>query len=68
MDLLTTDKWALWPPTPVILTTLSMEAAPGIVSVMECGVGHLQCVSVSKMDFELFLLLLLIPYRDNDMF
>ncbi len=28
-----------------------METAPGLVGVMECGVGHLQCVSVSGMDF-----------------
>ncbi len=40
-----------WPPTPVTLATLSMEAASGSVGVMGCGVGHLQCVSVSGMDF-----------------
>ena len=39
--------WALWPPTSVTLATLSLEeAAPGLVG-MECGVGRLQCVSVS---------------------
>ncbi len=31
-----------------------MEAVPGLVGVMECGVGQLQCVSVSEMDFVLF--------------
>ncbi len=54
VDPLTTDQWALWPPTPVTLATLSMEAAPGLVGVMECGVGQLQLVSVSGMDFVLF--------------
>ena len=44
----------LWPLTPVTLATLSVEAPPGLVGV-ECGVGHLQLVSVSKlMDFVLF--------------
>ena len=43
---LTTDQWTLWPPTPVTLATLSMEATPGLVGVMECGVGHLQSVKV----------------------
>ena len=47
LDPLTTDQWTLWPPTPVTLATLSMEAAPGLVGVMECGVGLLQLVSVS---------------------
>ncbi len=42
--------WALWPPTPVTLTTLSMEAPPGLVGVMECGVGQLQFVIVSGME------------------
>ncbi len=31
-----------------------MEAAPGLVGVVECGVGQLQRVSVSGMDFVLF--------------
>ncbi len=43
----TTDQWELWPPTPVSLASLSMEAAPGLVGGMECGVGHLQHVKVS---------------------
>ncbi len=48
VDPLTTDLKALWPPTPVTLATLSMEAPPpGLVGVMECGVGQLQCVRVS---------------------
>ena len=54
LDPLTADQWALWPPTPVTLATLSMEAAPGLVGVMECGEGQLQFVSVSGMDFVLF--------------
>ncbi len=39
--------WALWPPIPVPPAALSMEVAPGLVGVMECGVGQIQCVSVS---------------------
>ncbi len=54
LDPLTADQWTLWPPTPVSLDTLSLETAPGLVGVMEGGVGHLQCVSVSGMDFVLF--------------
>ncbi len=53
MDLLTADQWILWPPTPVALATLSMEAIPGLVGVMECGVGQLQLVSVSGTNFVL---------------
>ena len=53
MNPLTIDQWPLWLPTPVTLATLSMEAAPGLVGVMECGVGHFQYVNVSGMDFEL---------------
>ncbi len=36
-----TQRWVqgAWPPTPVSLATLSMEAPPGLVGVMECGVG-----------------------------
>ncbi len=48
-----TQHWvmALWPPTPVTLATLSMEAAPpGLVGVMECGVGQLQCVCISGIN------------------
>ncbi len=45
--LLVWDQWTLWPPTPVTLATLSMEAAPGLVGVMECGVGQLLLVKVS---------------------
>ena len=54
MNLLTLDQWPLWLPTPVTLATLSMEAAPGLVEVMECGVGHLQYASVSEMECGLF--------------
>ena len=54
VDPLTADQCPLWPPTPVTLATLSMEAAPGLVGVMECGVGLLQLVCVSGMDFVLF--------------
>ena len=55
LDPLTADQWALWPPTPVTLATLlSMEVPPGLVGVMECGVGQLQLVSVSGMDSVLF--------------
>ena len=55
LDPLTADQWTLWPPTSVTLATLSMEAAPpGLVGVMECGVGQLQFVSVSGMNFVLF--------------
>ncbi len=54
LDPLTTDQWTLWPLTPVSLATLSMEAPPGLVGVVECGVGLLQCVGVSGMDFVLF--------------
>ncbi len=43
---LTTDQWTLWPPTPVVLATLSMEPAQGLVRLMECGVDQLQCVKV----------------------
>ena len=53
LDPLTADQWTLWPPTPVTLATLSMEAAPGLVGVMECGVGQLKLVKVSEMDFVL---------------
>ncbi len=45
--LLVRDQWTLWPPTPVTLASLSMETPPGLVRVMECGVGQLQLVSVS---------------------
>ena len=31
-----------------------MEAASGLVGVMDCGVGQLHLVSVSGMDFVLF--------------
>ncbi len=49
--LLVWDQWILWPPTPVTLATFSMEVPPGLVGVMECGVGQLQLVSVSGLDF-----------------
>ncbi len=41
--------WTLWPPTPVTLATLLMEALPGLAGVMESGVGRLQCVIVSEL-------------------
>ncbi len=44
--LLVWDQWTLWPLTPVTLATLSMESAPGLVGVMECGVGPIQLVQV----------------------
>ncbi len=53
LDPLTVDQWALWPPTPVTLASLSVKSALGLVRVMECGVGLLQLVSVS-MNFVLF--------------
>ncbi len=34
------DQWTLWPSTPVSLATLSLEAAPGLVGVIECGCDH----------------------------
>ncbi len=50
MNPLTIDHWPLWPLTLVTLTTLSMETLPELVVVMESGVGHLQCASVSEME------------------
>ncbi len=43
---LTTDQWTLWPPTPVVLATLSMEPVQGLVRLMECGVDQHQRVKV----------------------
>ncbi len=61
--LLVQDQWTLWPPTPVTLATISMESPPGLVGVMECGVGQLQFVSVSGMNFVLFVCwLYCLPY------
>ncbi len=55
LDPITVDQWTLWLPTPVTLALLLMEAAPtGLVRVIECGVGYLQCVCVSGMNFVLF--------------
>ncbi len=54
LDQLTADQWTLWPPTPVTLATLSMEAPPGLVGVMECGMGQLHLVCVSGMNSVLF--------------
>ena len=48
LDPLTADQWTLWPPTPVVLATLSMEVPTGLVGVMECGVGQLRFVSVME--------------------
>ncbi len=46
----------LWSPIPVTLVTLLVESAapPGLVGVMECGVGLLQLVRVNRMNFVLF--------------
>ncbi len=49
VDPLTTDQWVLQPGTAATLATLSMEAASGLVRVMECGVGQLQPVKVSSV-------------------
>ncbi len=54
VDPLTTDQWTLWLPTPVTLATLSLEVPPGLVGVMECGVGQLQFVCVSGTECQLF--------------
>ncbi len=53
MDLLTADLLILLLPSLVKMATLSMGSplSPGLVGVMECGVGQLQCVSVREMDF-----------------
>ncbi len=47
-----TQHWVRtpWPPTPVTLAMLSLEALPGLVGVMECGVGQLHLVKVLKLD------------------
>ncbi len=48
LDLLTADLLIALLPSFVTMATLSLEAAaPGLVRVMECGVGQLQHVSVS---------------------
>ncbi len=49
LDPLTADQRTLWPPTPVTLATLSMEAAPGLVGAMECGVDRIRLVKVSSV-------------------
>ncbi len=54
VDPLTTDQWAVQLLTLVTMATVLLEAPPGLVGVMECG---LQCVSVSGMDFVLFVFL-----------
>ena len=54
LDPLTADQWTLWLLTPVTLATLSVETQSGLVRVMDLGVGLLQLVSVSGMDFVLF--------------
>ena len=48
VDQPTKDQSILWLPTPVILATLSMERAPGLVRVMKLGVGQLQLVKVGS--------------------
>ena len=66
LDPLTADTWTLWPPTPVTLASLSMEAIPpGLVGVIECGVGQLQCVSVSGMDFVLLFVECIVSHTVN---
>ncbi len=54
VDPLTADQWTLWSPTPITLATLSMEAAPGLVGAMECGVDRIQLVSASVTECQLF--------------
>ncbi len=54
-DLLTSDHLGLWPPTPVTLVTL--EAPPGLVWLMECGVAVIQLVNVS---YQMLILLVII--------
>ncbi len=49
LDPLTADQWTLWPPTPVTLATLSLETSPGLVGVIDCGLGYLQLVKVSSV-------------------
>ena len=46
-----------WPPTPVTRATLvlSMERLPGLVRMMECGVGQIQFVSVSEIYLRFFM-------------
>ncbi len=55
VDPLTTDQWELQPLTAALVTILSMEAAPGLVGVMECGVGQIQLVSVSGIEYVQFI-------------
>ena len=47
VDPVTIDQWVLWLPTAVILATLLMARALGLVRVMGLGVGQLQPVKVS---------------------
>ncbi len=47
MDLLTADLLIPLLHSLVTLATLSMEVPPGLVRVMECGVGQLSLVNVS---------------------
>ncbi len=65
MDLLTADLLIPLLPSLVTLATLSVEASStGLVGVMECGVGQLQCVSVSGMDLSSVVYLDFIPWLD----
>ena len=46
LGLLVHDQWALWPPTPAILATLSIETVSECVRMTEHGMGQLQLVKV----------------------
>ncbi len=55
-DPLTSDLSTPQRHTAATMATLSIqEAPPGLVGVMECGVGQLQLVRVSGMDLNCFL-------------
>ncbi len=51
LDSLTTDLSSLPLHTPATLATLSLEVPPGSVGVKGAGVGHLQLVKVSGIEF-----------------
>ncbi len=46
------DHWTLWPPTPVSLDTLWL-VIPGVVGLVECGVGLKQLVHVSLFSLDI---------------
>ncbi len=54
VDPLATDYWVQQPCTPATLATLSLEVPPGSVWLEGCGMGHLQLVKVSGMNFVLY--------------